>query len=40
VRYSEEAAEVTIHIADEEIVSELLGLAVYKCRLLQYPQGR
>jgi hypothetical protein len=30
VRYSEEAAEVTIHIPDEEIVSELLGLAVYE----------
>jgi hypothetical protein len=30
VRYSGEAAEVIIHIADEEIVSELLGLALYE----------
>jgi len=30
VRYSEEAAEVVIQLADEEIVSALLGLAVYE----------
>jgi hypothetical protein len=30
VRYSEDSAEVMIQIADEEIVSAVLGLAVYE----------
>ena len=38
VRYSEDAAEVVIQIADDEIVSALFGLAVYELQASPGPQ--
>jgi hypothetical protein len=39
VRYSEDASEVMIQIGDEEIVTELLGLALYELKAAPISAG-